>query len=59
MLCGRGRAAAHAASSPIHTASSSRIGAPCAAKMTGMRVGTAARDGDGVAGDFMELPSVT
>lgn len=33
---GLGIAAAHAASSPIHPASSSRIGAPCAAKMTGI-----------------------
>src|SRR5262245_16135211 len=37
MLLGLGRARAHAASSPIHSASSSRIGAPCAANTTGMR----------------------
>ena len=37
MLFGFGMAFAQAASSPIQAASSSRIGAPCAAKMAGMR----------------------
>jgi len=37
MLLGLGIAFAHEVSSPIHPASSRRIGAPCAAKMTGIR----------------------
>ena len=36
MLFGVGMALAQVASSPIHTLSSSKTGAPCAAKMTGM-----------------------
>jgi len=37
MLFGDGMAFAHEASSAIHAASSSKIGAPCAAKITGIR----------------------
>src|SRR5262245_45113077 len=42
MLVGFGIARAHAASSAIQSASSSRTGAPCAAKITGIRGASAA-----------------
>ena len=39
IAAGLGIAFAQPASSAIHTSSSSRTGAPCAAKITGIRIG--------------------
>ena len=47
-LFGLGMALAQAASSPIHGVSSSKTGAPCAAKMTGMALVTGCPSGSRV-----------